>query len=111
MGRARARRASRSYWLYQFVGNLSPELLRESELLARVREADDGWEVLGEFAANERGARDGARWSYCRDLGGTRLIVIDSRIGRVLDEDRRSMLNAEEWEWLEQHLAATSSTC
>ena len=45
------------------------ELLRESELLAEVREADDGWEVLREFAANERGERDGARWSYCRDLG------------------------------------------
>ena len=44
-----------SYWLYQFIGNLSPELLRESELLARVRAADDGWEVLREFAANERG--------------------------------------------------------
>ena len=93
-----------SYWLYQFAGNLSPKLLRESDLLARIRDADDGWEVLREFAANERGVRDGARWSYCRDLGSTRLIVIDSRIGRVLDEDRRSMLNPEEWEWLEQHL-------
>jgi hypothetical protein len=93
-----------SYWLYQFIGNLSPQLIRESDLLARVREADDGWEVLREFAANERGARDGARWSYCRDLGSTRLIVIDSRIGRVLDEDRRSMLNEREWEWLEEHL-------
>ena len=93
-----------SYWLYQYVGNLSPELLRESELLARVREADDGWEVLREFAANERGVRDGARWSYCRDLGSTRLLVIDSRIGRVLDEERRSMLNEDEWRWLEEHL-------
>ena len=44
-----------SYWLYQFIGNLSPELLRESELLDRVREADDGWEALRDFAANERG--------------------------------------------------------
>ncbi len=93
-----------SYWLYQYIGNLSPELIRESDLLARVREADDGWEVLREFAANERGARDGARWSYCRDLGSTRLLVIDSRIGRVLDEDSRSMLNEGEWEWLEEHL-------
>ena len=93
-----------SYWLYQFIGNLSPRLIRESELLARVRAADDGWEVMREFAANERGERDGARWSYCRDLGRTRLIVIDSRIGRVLEESRRSMLNPDEWAWLEQHL-------
>ena len=94
-----------TYWLYQFIGNLSPRLIRESDLLARVREADDGWDVLREFAANERGTRDGARWSYCRDLGSARLVVIDSRIGRVLDEDRRSMLNQEEWRWLEEHLS------
>ncbi len=93
-----------SYWLYQFIGNLSPELLRESELLARVRKADDGWEVLRAFAANDRGVRDGARWSYCRDLGRTRLLVVDSRCGRVLEEGRRSLLNEEEWKWVEQHL-------
>jgi hypothetical protein len=93
-----------SYWIYQFVGNLSPELLREDELLARIRDADDGWDALSAFAAEQRRARDGARWSYCRDLGSTRLLVIDSRIGRVLDEDRRSMLNPGEWEWLTDHL-------
>ena len=93
-----------SYWLYQFIGNLSPELLRESELLRKVREADDGWETLREFAANDRGVRDGARWSYCRDLNRTRLIMIDSRCGRVLEEGSRSMLDEAEWEWLEQHL-------
>jgi hypothetical protein len=93
-----------SYWLYQFIGNLSPELLRESDLLRRVREADDGLQVLAEFAANERGIREGARWSYCRDLDGTRLIVVDSRCGRILEEGKRSMMNEEEWRWLERHL-------
>ena len=34
----------------------------------------------------------GTRWSYCRDFGRTRLVVIDSRAGRVLDPpDERSM--------------------
>jgi len=93
-----------SYWLYQFIGNLSPRLLRESELLSRVREDDDGWEVLREFAANDRGVRDGARWSYCRDLEGTRLLVLDSRCGRVLEEGRRSIMDDGEWKWLEEHL-------
>jgi hypothetical protein len=93
-----------SYWLYQFLGNLSPKLLRESELLAEVRGTGDGWPALREFAAGERGVRDGARWSYCRDLGGTRLLVIDSRCGRVLDEGERSILDEQEWEWLEEHL-------
>jgi hypothetical protein len=94
-----------AYWLYQYMGNLSPRLLRESELLKRVRDSADGWDVLRAMASNERGARDGERWSYCRDLGSTRLVVIDSRIGRVLDEDHRSMLNDDEWEWLEEQLA------
>jgi hypothetical protein len=100
----RERAGLASYWLYQFIGNLSPELLRDSDVLRRVREADDGWEVLGAVAEQERGLRDGARWSYCRDLGRTRLIVLDSRCGRVLDEGSRSILDEPEWRWLEEHL-------
>jgi phosphodiesterase/alkaline phosphatase D-like protein len=93
-----------TYWIYQYIGNLSPELIRESELLADIRAAEDGWDVLSEVAEDERRLRDGARWSYCRDLGRTRLIVLDSRCGRVLEEDRRSILDDQEWEWLERHL-------
>jgi hypothetical protein len=93
-----------SYWIYQYIGNLSPELIRESELLADVRAAEDGWDVLSKVAEDERRQRDGARWSYCRDLGGTRLIVLDSRCGRKLDEGSRSILDDQEWEWLEEHL-------
>ncbi len=93
-----------SYWLYQFIGNLSPELLRESKLLDAIRKADDGLEILESVADDERGLRDGARWSFCRDLGRVRLIVLDSRIGRVLPEGERSMLSDEEWGWLERNL-------
>jgi PhoD-like phosphatase len=101
----RERAGIASYWLYQFIGNLSPELLRESDVLARTREADDGWEILRAVAEDERGIRDGARWSYCRDLDRTRLLVVDSRCGRVLEEGKRSILDDGEWEWLERHLA------
>ena len=67
--------------------------------------ADDGWEVLRDVRRqDERRQRDGARWSYCRDFGRTRLIVLDSRCGRVLEEGRRSILDDAEWEWLERHL-------
>jgi hypothetical protein len=100
----RERSGIAAYWLYQFIGNLSPALLRESELLTRVREADDGWEILRAVAEDERGLRGGARWSYCRDLDRTRLLVVDSRCGRVLEEGRRSMLDEGEWDWLERHL-------
>lgn len=100
----RERAGLAAYWLYQFIGNLSPALLRESGVLRAVREAEDGWEVLGSVAEDERGLSAGARWSYCRDFGSTRLLVLDSRCGRVLEEGRRSMLNDGEWEWLERHM-------
>ena len=35
----------------------------------------------------DRGS-DGSRWSFCRDLGGVRMIVFDSREGRVLGKRR-----------------------
>jgi len=43
----------------------------------------------------------GARWSFHRDFGRTRLLVVDSRAGRVLSEGRRQMLSDTEWEWVE----------
>jgi hypothetical protein len=92
-----------SYWVYQHLGNLSPSAHREDGLLKRVREEGDGERVLREFAWRADRGTSGARWSYCRDLGRTRLLVIDSRAGRVLDEGRRSMLDEAEWEWIEEH--------
>ena len=91
-----------SYWVYQHLGNLSPDEHEREELFAAVREAEDAGPLLREFA--HRADRDPAcyRWSYRRDLGFTRLVTIDSRAGRVLDEDRRSMLDEEEWAWLER---------
>jgi hypothetical protein len=68
-----------------------------------VKEEDDAEQLLEEFAFRADRTTDGARWSYCRDLGRTRLIVIDSRAGRVLEEGRRSMLDDGEWEWLYEH--------
>ena len=44
-----------------------------------------------------------ASWSYCRDVGGTRIVVVDSRAGRVLEEGRRSMVDEEEWDWITEH--------
>ena len=57
-----------------------------------------------EFAFRADREVQGTRWSYCRDFGRTRLIMIDSRAGRVLEPPgSRSMLDPHEWEWLEQH--------
>ena len=92
-----------SYWVYQHLGNLAPEAHQEDRLLKRVKEADDAEQILEEFAFKADRDTDGTRWSYCRDLGKTRLVVIDSRAGRVLEEGNRSMLDPEEWDWVHEH--------
>ena len=92
-----------SYWVYQHLGNLAPEVHRDDALLNRVKQLDDAQDLLEEFAFRADRETSGMRWSYCRDLGKTRLIVIDSRAGRVLGEGRRSMLDDHEWEWVHEH--------
>ena len=44
----------------------------------------------------------GARWSYKRDIGRTRIVMMDSRAGRVLEPGARSMVDAEEWDCIEE---------
>jgi hypothetical protein len=95
-----------SYWLYQHMGNLTPRHLHEDALYARLRASGDGWPILGEYAFRADREVQGTRWSYCRDFGRSRLIMVDSRAGRVLEPvEERSMLDPEEWEWLERHAA------
>jgi hypothetical protein len=90
-----------SYWIYQFIGNLSPRELEESDLYRKVHRLDEAGPVLREFAAKDDREREGKRWSYYRDLGSTRLIVMDVRTGRVLEEGRRSIFDEDEWEWVQ----------
>jgi hypothetical protein len=92
-----------SYWIYQHFGNLSPRELEEDELLQRLKQADDGGSILREFAAEADHSGNGSRWSYSRELGRTKLIVFDSREGRVLDPKRRKIVDDREWEWIEEH--------
>ena len=89
-----------SYWIYQHLGNLSPRELREDGLFERLREAENPTRVLREFAYRADREIAGTRWSYHRDFGRVRLIMMDSRAGRVLKEGHRSMLDDEEWAWI-----------
>jgi hypothetical protein len=93
-----------SYWVYQHIGNLDPQDHKDDELLQRVKEVEDAEAILEEFARRADRETSGTRWSYCRDLGRTRLVVIDSRAGRVLEEGRRSMLDEHEWQWVEENV-------
>ena len=91
-----------SYWLYQHLGNLSPDDLDDDPVWSKVRDAGDATRVLREFAHRADREVEGTRWSYTRDFGRTRLVVIDSRCGRVLEGERREMVDDDEWAWIER---------
>jgi phosphodiesterase/alkaline phosphatase D-like protein len=73
-----------SYWVYQHLGNLSRAEREQDRLWQHVLElresgVDDITELLDQFAERADAYPDSYRWSYARDLPGTRLIVLDSR--------------------------------
>jgi phosphodiesterase/alkaline phosphatase D-like protein len=99
-----------SYWVYQHLGNLSPRELEADATYREIREAADDdvrTKALEEFAWNADTNPDFARWSFVRDMGRVRLLVVDSRCSRHLDPDARSMLGEEEWRWFVRHANAT----
>ncbi len=100
-----------SYWVYQHLGNLSPDEIATDPVYADVRaHAGDATGVLRAFAESVDDEADSGddprrwqqrayRWSYALDIAGTRLIVLDNRCSRVLATAHRAMLPAAEWEW------------
>jgi hypothetical protein len=92
-----------SYWVYQHLGNLSPRELEENPEYREARVAEDSVPVLRRFAKREARVPEGKRWSFCTDIGKVRVVVTDDRTGRVLDHERRSILDDEEWRWVEDH--------
>ncbi len=106
-----------SYWIYQHLGNLSPEELERDALFKKVKMADDAGPVLREFAYRTHRDTSGTQWSFCRDFGNTRLVLMDSRGARMLERGHRSMVDADEWDWIRErttggfdHLLLATST-
>lgn len=96
-----------SYWIYQHLGNLSPAgLAGDAMYQAALSQADAAvaLRAFAERADHEADGGPGIMWSYRRDFGPVRLLVIDSRAGRVLTEGRRSMLGDAEFEWVEDQV-------
>jgi hypothetical protein len=91
-----------SYWIYQHLGNLSPAEIERRGLLAEVQQADDGWELLRREAREADRSESGSIWSYTRDMGRIRLVMFDSREGRVF-HPHRQMNDEHEWTWIEKH--------
>jgi phosphodiesterase/alkaline phosphatase D-like protein len=105
----RERHALATYWIYQQLGNLSPQDLETDELYKAVLEKgrdSDAADLLDEFAEmarNEVDGHKGTRWSYRRDFGNVRLLVIDTRSGRILSGGARSMVSDSEFDWIEEN--------
>ncbi|MFI8130897.1 alkaline phosphatase D family protein [Streptomyces diastaticus] len=93
-----------SYWVYQHLGNLTPADLATDPLYKAVRSAPDGTDALRSFAARADADRPGTRWSYRRDLGRVRLLMVDTRMARVLAEEERAMLDPDEEAWLRDQM-------
>lgn len=99
-----------SYWVYQHLGNLAPDERVRDPLWRLVLDHDgpgepDLSEALDAFAERADADPTTYRWSFARELGDqARLVVVDSRAARVLDGERRSMIDAEEMAWLDQQM-------
>jgi len=99
-----------SYWIYQHLGNLSPEDRAEDVVWQHIKDRQGGADdsdlgpYFDEFGARSNAYPDAYRWSYGRDLGRTRLVMIDSRASRVLSPKDRWMLDDAEMTWLDEQI-------
>ncbi|MGY2128980.1 alkaline phosphatase D family protein [Blastococcus sp. SYSU DS0617] len=96
-----------SYWVYQHLGNLSPQELAANETWQAIQDLSDdaplrdAEPLLREMAELADAEPATIRWSYVRHWGDVRLLMVDSRAGRVLEEQHRRMLDEEEFDWVE----------
>lgn len=94
-----------SYWVYQHLGNLSPQELAGNATWQAVQaHRDDAQPVLQAMARSADRDPRSTRWSYVRHWGDVRMVMVDSRAGRVLEENARGMLDEEEFAWVEAAL-------
>jgi hypothetical protein len=89
-----------AYWVYQHIGNLAPATLRAGGLYDEVRAAGDAAALLAQRMDTEGRQTGHSRWSFARDVGDARLVVIDSRAGRQVVPGHRELVQDEEWEWI-----------
>src|SRR5919112_1893359 len=95
-----------SYWVYQHLGNLHPDVMAADPLFQKITTVDDATDLLHDFGLSvdrPESAENTDRpyqWSFAVDLGRTRLIMLDNRCNRVLTGGAREMLPAPEWNWV-----------
>ncbi|WP_456094145.1 DUF7800 domain-containing protein [Mycolicibacterium arseniciresistens] len=89
-----------AYWIFQHLGNMSPDELAKDHTFQRVLETRQGAEPIKELAQMAERDDGVSHFSMCRDLGPARLIVVDARTGRQLGTGRRQITTDEEWDWI-----------
>ncbi len=100
-----------SYWIYQHLGNLSPDQIRDEGILDQLVASEDATSILREWATRcfaDSGSPGGYQFSHVRQVGDVTVVVIDCRNGRVLDDHARLMVQRSEWEMVRS--AATEAT-
>jgi hypothetical protein len=98
-----------SYWVYQHLGNLSHQERSEDPLWQQIQAHQGDGELdltreLDRLVERADSDPETYRWSFTRDIAGTRVIVLDSRAARVLEPERRGMLDDAELAWLDAHM-------
>lgn len=106
--RDRIRAGLGACWVYQHLGNLSPaELADDPDYRTALGTEGDCWPLLVDLADradDDTSGHKGLRFSFRWDLGRTRLIIVDSRNGRILSGGQRKMLSDDEFDWLADQL-------
>jgi hypothetical protein len=91
-----------AYWVFQHLGNLSPGDLADAGLLDALRTAEDAAGLLASRMDTEGRQVGHSRWSFARDVGEARLVVVDSRAGRDVTPGRRELVQDAEWAWIRE---------
>ncbi|WP_222193865.1 alkaline phosphatase D family protein [Modestobacter italicus] len=94
-----------SYWVYQHLGNLSPAELAKDDTWQAIQDLPEGTDDAGPMLDRMARAADvepqSVRWSFVRHWGPARLIMVDSRAGRVLEESDRKIVDDQEFAWVD----------
>jgi hypothetical protein len=98
-----------SYWVYQHLGNLSPAERAADEIWQKIAGHSGPGEpdvsaALDAFADRVDRKPRTYRFSYRRDFGDIRLVVVDSRAARELTPTARALVDETEWAWLDEQL-------
>ena len=100
--RDRVAGAFSSYFVYQHLGNLAPDELEGHRVYRALRSADSDAErerLLAEFALAADSEGGGVQWSFRRDFGRVRVVMLDVRASRHLDPGERRVMDDREWRW------------